>query len=54
MTFEDLAAICCKEIDNESRLISASLVVLDSNSGEIRVYNSDEYGGISEYNENEI
>lgn len=54
MTFEDLAHICYKEMDERSILISASLVFKDGNSGEIRVYNSNEYGGIIEYNENEI
>lgn len=54
MTFEELADICYKETDERSRLISASLVVKDGNSGEIRVYNPNEYGGISEYNENQI
>lgn len=54
MTFEDLADICYKETNERSSLISASLVVKDGNSGEIRVYNSNEYGGVSEYNENQI
>ena len=54
MTFDELADICYKEQDERSKLISVSVVVRDSNSGEIRVYNSNEYGGISEYNENQI
>lgn len=54
MTFDDLANICYREQDENSQLISVSLVVKDSNSGEIRVYNSQEYGGISEYNENQV
>ena len=32
----------------------ADICYKDSNSDEIRVYNSNEYGGISEYNENQI
>lgn len=51
MTFDNIANICYKE-DQESELISVSIVVKDRNSGEIRVYNSHEYGGISEYTEN--
>lgn len=54
MEFNDLVNICYNEMDENSKLISASVVVKDSNSGEIRVYNSNEYGGISEYNENQI
>ena len=54
MTFDELVDICYKEQDENSQLISVSLVVKDSNSGEIRVYNSNEYGGVSEYNENQI
>ena len=54
MTLDALADICYKEQDENSQLISVSLVVKDGNSGEIRVYNSNEYGGISEYNENQI
>ena len=53
-TFDELVDICYKEQDEGSELISVSVVVKDSNSGEIRVYNSNEYGGISEYNENQI
>ena len=54
MDFETIADICYKEINEESKLISVSIVVKDGNSGEIRVYNSDEYGGIGEYNENQV
>lgn len=54
MTFDELTDICYKEQDENSQLISVSIVVKDGNSGEIRVYNSNEYGGISEYNENQI
>lgn len=54
MKLEELANICYKEADENSQLISASIVVKDGNSGEIRVYNTDEYGGVSEYNENQI
>lgn len=50
-TFEAIEDICYKEADENSELISVSIVVKDGNSGEIRVYNSNEYGGISEYNE---
>ena len=49
MTFEKIADICYKEQDEDSQLISVSIVVKDKNSGDIRVYNSNEYGGISEY-----
>lgn len=52
MTFNELADICYQEQDENSQLISASIVVKDGNSGEIRVYNSNEYGGITKYNEN--
>lgn len=41
MTFDELADICYREQDENSQLISASIVVKDGNSGEIRVYNSD-------------
>lgn len=54
ITLNDLVNICYKEMDENSKLISVSVVVKDNNSGEIRVYNSNEYGGISEYNENQI
>ncbi len=54
MTLDTLADICYKEQDGNSQLISVSIVVKDGNSGEIRVYNSNEYGGISEYNENQV
>ena len=54
MTFDALADICYREQDENSQLISVSLVVKDGNSGEIRVYNSNEYGGISEYNETQL
>ena len=54
ITFDALADICYREQDENSKLISLSIVVKDGNSGEIRVYNSNEYGGISEYNENQI
>lgn len=54
MTLNTLADICYKEMDENSKLLSASIVVKDGNSGEIRVYNSNEYGGISEYNDNQI
>lgn len=53
-TFDALTDICYKEMDEGSILLSASIVVKDNNSGEVRVYNSNEYGGISEYNENQI
>ncbi len=54
MTLSALADICFREEGENSQLISVSIVVKDGNSGEIRVYNSNEYGGISEYNENSI
>ncbi len=54
MTLDTLADICYREQDENSKLISVSLVVKDGNSGEIRVYNSNEYGGIGVYNENQI
>lgn len=54
LTFDDLEDICYKEADEGSKLISASIVVKDGNSGEIRIYNSNEYGGIGTYNENQI
>lgn len=54
MTLDALADICYREQDENSQLISVSIVVKDGNSGEIRVYSSNGYGGISEYNENEI
>ena len=50
-TFDDIADICYKE-NQESELISVSIIVKDRNSGEIHIYNSNEYGGISEYVEN--
>lgn len=53
-TFDALIDICDKEMDEDSILLSVSIVVKDNNSGEVRVYNSNEYGGISEYNENQI
>jgi hypothetical protein len=53
MTLDVLADNCYKEQNENSQLISVSIVVKDSNSGEIRAYNSNEYGGISEYNENQ-
>ena len=49
MNFETIVDICFKERDEGNKLISVSIVVKDGNSGEIRVYNSDEYG-ISKYN----
>ena len=54
MDLETIADICYKERDEGSKLISVSIVVKDGNSGEIRVYNSDEYGGIGTYNENQV
>lgn len=42
--FEDLADICYEERDKESMLLSASIVVKDKDTGEIRVYNSSGYG----------
>lgn len=54
MDFETIADICYKERGEGSKLISVSIVVKDGNSGEVRVYNSDEYGGICDYNENQI
>lgn len=54
MDLETIADICYKERDEGSKLISVSIVVKDENSGEIRVYNSNDYAGISEYNENQI
>ena len=54
VNLETIADICYEESEKGSKLISVSVVVKDSNSGEIRVYNSNEYGGISEYNENQI
>lgn len=54
LEFGTLADICYKESEEGSKLISVSIVVKDGNSGEIRVYNSNEYGGIETYNENQI
>lgn len=54
MTFNEITNICYKEADEDSQLISASIIVKDSNSGEIRVYNSNQYGGIDEYTENDV
>ena len=54
MDLETIADICYKESDEGSKLISVSIVVKDGNSSEIRVYNSNEYGGIETYNENQI
>jgi hypothetical protein len=54
MEFGTLANICFKEQDENSQLISVSIVVKDGNSGEIRVYNSNEYGGISEYTDDDV
>ena len=54
MDLETIADICYKERNERSKLISVSIVVKDENSSEVRVYNSNEYGGISEYNENQI
>ena len=54
MDFETIADICYKEKGEGSKLISVSIVVKDGNSGEIRVYNSNEYGGICDYNENQV
>ena len=54
ISFDAVADICYREQDENSQLISVSIVVKDGNSGEIRVYNSNEYGSISEYNENQI
>ena len=54
MDLETIADICYKERNEGSKLISVSIVVKDGNSSEIRVYNSNEYGGIGEYNENQI
>lgn len=48
-TFEAIEDICYKEDNEGSELVSVSLIVRDRNSGEIRVYNSNEYYGISEY-----
>lgn len=53
MTLDEIVKLCFNEIAENSQLISVSIVVKDGNSGEIRVYNSDEYG-ISKYNENQI
>ena len=53
MTFNEIADICYKEADEDSQLISVS-VVKDKNSGEVRVYNSNQYGGIDEYTENQV
>lgn len=54
MNFETVADMCFKESGEGSKLISVSIVVKDGNSGEIRVYNSNEYGGIDTYNENQV
>lgn len=48
MTFNEVADICYREADEDSQLISVSIVVKDANSGDIRVYNSNEYG-VSKY-----
>ena len=54
LTLDTLADISYREQRENSQLISVSIVVKDGNSGEIRVYNSNEYGGIDVYNENQI
>ena len=54
MTLNEIADICYKEIDEDSQLISMSIVVKDKNSGEVRVYNSNQYGGFDEYTENDV
>ena len=54
MTFDEIADICYKETDEDSHLISVSIVVKDNNSGEVRIYNSNKYGGIDEYTENDV
>ena len=52
MDFDTIADICYKEKDKRSKLISVSIVVKDENSGEIKVYNSNQWGGICDYSEN--
>jgi hypothetical protein len=54
MAFDTLADICYNEQNEGSSLISASIVVKDGNSGEIRIYNSNGYGGIESYTENQV
>jgi len=49
MTLDELLNVCYKEHEEDSQLISASIVVRDKNSGDIRVYNSNQYGGVDEY-----
>ena len=49
MTLDQLFDIWQKENTEGSQLISASIVVKDGNSGEVRVYNSNQYGGVDEY-----
>ena len=51
MTFDELTDICYIEMENNSQLISVSIVVRDSNSGDVRVYNSNQYGGVDKYND---
>lgn len=49
MTLGQLFDIWKKENDEDNQLISCSIVVRDRNSGDIRVYNSNQYGGVDEY-----
>lgn len=54
MTLDQLFEIWRKENTESSQLISVSIVVKDGNSGEVRVYNSNQYGGVDKYTENDV
>lgn len=54
MTLNQLFDIWQKESTEGSQLISISIIVKDGNSGEVRIYNSNKYGGIDEYTENDV
>lgn len=49
MPLDDIFDIWREENARNSTLLSASIVVEDGESGEVRVYNSNQYGGIDSY-----
>ncbi len=49
MSLDDIFDIWHEENARNSTLLSASIVVEDGESGEVRVYNSNKYGGIDSY-----
>lgn len=51
MTLNEVLNIITREQAEESQVISVSIVVRDENSGDIRVYNSNQYRGIDKYYE---